>query len=100
MTIQLFMFLFTIGSVISSLLTEAIKQGFKNVSTNVIALVDAIVVGVIGTIFAYVLMGITFTAPNIICIVLMAVCIWIGSMVGYDKVKQTLEQLVWQKQER
>ena len=93
MTIQLFMFLFTIGSVVSSLLTEAIKQAFKNISTNIIALVNAIIVGIIGTVFAYVLMGISFSLINSICIVLMAVCIWVGSMIGYDKVKQTIEQL-------
>lgn len=93
MTIQLFLFLFTIGSMMSSLLTEAIKRSFKSVPTNVIALVDAVLVGLIGTVFAYILMGIPFTAVNIVCIVLMAICIWIGSMIGYDKVKQTIEQL-------
>ena len=93
MTIQLFMFLFTIGSLVSSLLTEAIKKSYKNVSTNVIALIDAVCVGVVGTVCAYILMGIAFTLSNVICIVLMAVCVWIGSMVGYDKVMQTLSQL-------
>ena len=93
MTIQLFMFLFTIGSLVSSLLTEAIKKSYKNVSTNVIALIDAVCVGVAGTVCAYILMGITFTLSNVICIVLMAVCVWIGSMIGYDKVMQTLNQL-------
>jgi len=27
------------------------------------------------------------------CIVLMGVCIWVGSMIGYDKVVQTIEQI-------
>lgn len=93
MTIQLFMFLFTIGSLISSLITEAIKKAYMNVSSNIIALIDAVVVGVIGTVFAYILMGIAFNLSNVICIILMAVCIWIGSMVGFDKVKQTINQI-------
>ena len=93
MTIQLFMFLFSIGSLVSSLITEAIKKAYMNVSSNIIALIDAVVVGVIGTVFAYILMGITFNLPNIICIFIMAVCIWIGSMVGFDKVKQTINQI-------
>lgn len=93
MTIQIFLYLFTFGSLISSLLTEAIKKSFKNVSTNIIALINAIFVGVIGTVFAYVLLGIAFSLSNIICIILMAVCIWIGCTVGYDKVIQTIDQL-------
>lgn len=93
MTVQLFMFLFTIGSLVSSMLTEAVKKAFANVSTNIIALVDACVVGILGTVAAYILMGIAFTVANIICIVLMAICIWIGSMIGYDKVIQTISQI-------
>lgn len=94
MTIQLFMFLFTIGSLVSSLMTEAIKKSFESVSTNIIALADSILIGGIGTVISYILIGIPFTLANVVCIILMAVCIWIGSMVGYDKVKQTLEQLI------
>lgn len=93
MTIQLFMFLFTIGSLVSSLMTEAIKKSFESVSTNIIALADSILIGGIGTVFAYILIGIPFTLANVICIILMAVCIWIGSMVGYDKVMQTILQI-------
>lgn len=93
MTIQLFLFLFTIGSLISSLATEAIKKAFESVSSNVIALIDAVLIGIVGTVFAYILMGIPFTLANDICIVLMAACIWIGSMVGYDKVMQTINQI-------
>ena len=93
MTVQLFMVLFTIGSLVDSMLTEAIKKSFKNVSTNIIALVDAIIVGALGSIAAYILMGIEFNLSNIVCIVLMTVCVWIGSMIGYDKVMQTLSQI-------
>lgn len=93
MTIELFLFLFTIGSLISSLLTEAIKSTCKTISSNVIALIDAIVVGLCGTCSAYLIMEISWTPTNVICIALMAFCIWIGSMVGYDKVMQTISQL-------
>lgn len=93
MTIQLFMFLFTIGSVVASLLTEAIKKSFTDISTNMIALINACIVGILGTICAYIFMDITFNVSNGICIVLMAMCIWIGSMIGYDKVMQTISQI-------
>lgn len=93
MTIELFIYLFTIGSAFSSLLTQAIKKAFDSIPSNILALVSAAIVGVFGTIFAYLAMGIVFNAQNIISIVLMAVCIWLGSMLGYDKVLQTIRQL-------
>lgn len=93
MTIDLFIYLFTIGSAVSSLLTQAIKKALPNVSSNILALVDSAAVGIVGTVFAYILLNIAFSVQNIISIVLMAVCIWIGSMLGYDKVTQTIKQL-------
>ena len=93
MTIELFLFLFTIGSLVSSLLTEALKKLNKALSTNVIALIDAAMVGLGGTVSAYVLMDIPWTPVNIVCMILMTFCVWIGSMIGYDKVMQTIAQL-------
>lgn len=94
MNITIFMSLFVIGALVSSLLTEALKKTFNDdISSNIIALVDAGVVGVLGTSAAYILMGIEWNLQNIICLILMVFCIWIGSTVGYDKVLQTLEQI-------
>lgn len=97
MTVTLFISLFTIGSMACGLITEAIKKMYQNAgkdySANIIALVDALVVGGLGTITAYMLMDIPWTVNNIICIVLMVVCIWLGAMLGFDKIKQTLEQI-------
>lgn len=93
MTIELFIFLFTIGSLVSSLLTEALKKSFKNISTNIIALSNAFIVGTCGTVVAYLLMGVLLNTTNVVCIFLMTFCIWVGSMVGYDKVMQTIAQI-------
>lgn len=92
MTITLFMTLFTIGSAASGILTEALKKAV-NISTNMMALIDAFIVGIFGTTCAYVMMGVEFNTKNLICILLMALCIWVGSMVGYDKVIQTISQI-------
>lgn len=92
MTIELFMFLFTVGSLASSLITQAIKKSMPTVPSNIAALICAGVVGILGTMAAYVLLGIAFDLNNIICIALMTACIWVGSMVGYDKVMQTISQ--------
>lgn len=92
MSITLFLSLFTLGSMVSSLLTEAVKKAVS-ISSNLIALINAFVVGIAGTSAAFVLMDVPFDLQNVICIILMAVCIWIGSMIGYDKVIQTISQI-------
>lgn len=97
MTITLFITFLTIGSAVSGLLTEAVKKAYANAhkeySANVIALVDAIVVGIGGTACMYALLGTPWTINNIICMILMGLAVWIGSMVGYDKLIQLLKQL-------
>lgn len=93
MTLTTFLFIFFIGATAASLFTEALKKVFWNVSSNVLALISSAVVGVGGTIIAYILMDIPLDSKNIACIILMAFCIWIGSMVGYDKVIQTINQI-------
>lgn len=97
MTVTLFISLFTFGSMLCGVITEAIKTAYKNAdkpySANVIALVDALVVGGLGTATAYMLMGIPWTVNNIICLALMCVVIWLGAMVGFDKILQTISQI-------
>ena len=94
---QLFIAMLTIGSAISSLLTEAVKKAYANAhkeySANVIALINAVVVGCGGTAIAYMLMAIPWTINNIICVFLMGIAVWVASMIGYDKVIQMLQQL-------
>lgn len=101
MTITMFILLATICSAASGLLTEGIKKWFdnagQNYSANLIALINAVMVGWCGTAAAYVLMGIAFTIPNIICLLLMSLVVWVGSMVGYDKVIQLVSQIATMK---
>ena len=93
MTIELFIFLFTVGSSAASLLTQALKKAFTNLSSNMLALASAFIVGIFGTVSAYILMDIVIDAKSIVCVPLMCICIAVGSMVGYDKVLQTIGQL-------
>ena len=97
MTVTLFISLFTLGSMLCGLITEAVKTAYKNAgkeySANVIALIDALVVGGLGTATAYMLLGIEWSVNNIICLALMCVLIWLGAMVGFDKVLQTIGQI-------
>ena len=97
MSITLFITMFTVGAAAAALLTEAVKKFYANAGTecspNVIALVDAVVIGAGGTAVVYMLMDIPWTVNNIICLMLMTGCVWIGSMIGYDKVVQLLKQI-------
>lgn len=97
MTISIFLLLLTIFAVCTSLLTEAMKnfcneQG-KDYASNIVVLVAAALVGGLGTVIYYIAASIAWTPINIICIPLMIIANWMGSMVGYDKVKQAIEQL-------
>lgn len=93
MTLTTFLFIFFIGATAASLFTEALKKVFWDMSSNLIALITSAVVGVGGTIIAYILMDIPLDSKNIVCIILMTFLIWLGSMIGYDKVIQTIEQI-------
>lgn len=103
MTITLFISILTVGAAITTLLTEAIKKAYENAkkpySANVIALVNAIIVGAGGTSVTYMLTGVDWTANNIICMALMVLAVWMGSMLGFDKVLQLVNQLKDAKEE-
>ena len=103
MTVTLFVSILTIGALISSLLTEAIKKAYENAkkeySSNIIALLNAIIVGGGGTAVVYMLIGIPWTVNNSICLALVTICVWVGSMIGYDKVLQLIKQLMEIKKE-
>lgn len=103
-TLMVFSMLFIGCSLAASLLTEAIKKWYENAgkdySANTIALVNAIVVGGFGTAIAYTLLDIPWTVNNIICLGLMVVAVWVGAMVGYDKVVQMLKQLAELKEKQ
>ena len=98
MTMTLFIALFTIlAGAVASLITEAVKKWYANAnkpySANIIALVVSVISGGLGTSVYYILKGIPWTVNNIICVLLMIIAIWVTSMVGYDKVKQLLDQI-------
>lgn len=93
MSIDVFIAFFAMASVASSLVTEAVKKAFSNLSSNVIALIDAVLIGGVGSFMYFVLKGTVITPVSVIFSLLMALCVWLGSMVGYDKVMQTLKQI-------
>jgi predicted MFS family arabinose efflux permease len=97
MTFGLFMTLLSAFSVITGLTTNATKKVLDDkkvkYSSNVLAVSEAIIIGSIGTGTYYQLTCIPFTTNNIIYMILMGLSSGVVAMVGYDKFKQTIEQI-------
>lgn len=97
MTASTFVFILTIGSTLSTLLTEAVKKFCEeaklNYSSNILALVDSVIIGGGGTAVVYALTGAPWNTANIVSLILMIFAVWLGCMVGFDKVIQTAGQI-------
>lgn len=100
MNTSVFLMLLFAFSAISSMLTEGVKKVMNdkaNLSYNLIALCVALVVGSAGTAIYYQLNNIAFDVNNIIYMVLLGLASGLCSMLGYDKVKQTVLQILGNK---
>ena len=85
--------MFTFGSAIASLFTEATKKAFPSISNNILAFINAVIIGFAGSLCAFVFLNISLDVKNVLSAILMSICVWLGSMLGYDKVIQTIKQL-------
>ncbi|SHO53714.1 hypothetical protein [Anaerocolumna xylanovorans] len=97
MDITLFLILFTVCEVLTPLVVEGIKAEFKGIgksyNATLIALIVSIVVSGLCGIFAYMAKGIDFTVVNVFYIGFLMAANWLGSTLGYDKIKQTLTNI-------
>ena len=86
-------------SVFTGLIVEAIKKmtTAEGRQTNLIAAVVSVIVGVSFGVGYILLNKLTFDTQNIISIILLVVCSWSVSMVGFDKFRQTIEQIMFKK---
>lgn len=101
MTIELFLILLSAFAIVTSLFTEGIKHILDslkvNYASNVVVLIVSIIVGGVGTVLFYLFNDIAWTTINIISIFLMCAANWLGSMIGYDKIMQAIEQIMKNK---
>ena len=96
-SIDLFMIGLMVVSVLTGVVTEAIKKmlaGVKvNYHANIISGVVAVILSAaVGVAYVFVA-GVGFTALSIVAIVSLAFMSWLSAMVGYDKVVQIIDQL-------
>lgn len=101
MNTTMFLILLSVFSVLSSLVTEGIKNittDKVNWSYNIVALITALIIGGGGTAVYYQLNAVPFTVNNVIYAVLMGLASGLVSMVGFDKVKQAITQITNKKE--
>lgn len=94
MTVEIFLTLLVFFSTATSLATEAFKKLVGNkIPYNILVLIIAMIVGCVGVYVYYILNNIEINSINVIYLVLMGIANWIGAMVGYDKIKQLINQM-------
>lgn len=98
MTLELFLKALLLVSVLTGLFTQAIKKQldelkktyFANLLAGVVSIITALAVGC-----AYVILkDIVFNSTVLIYIIILALMSWLCSMVGYDKVIQSIQQVI------
>lgn len=98
MKVSMFLILLSAFSLIVGLIVQAFKKLLDSLgakySSNVVVVSVSAIVGIGGTAIYYIIVAIPFSAVNIICMLLMGVATAVGAMVGYDKVIQTIKQIV------
>lgn len=97
MTMTAFLIILSACAVITSLMTEALKilldESSINYAVNILVLIVALIVGCSATALYYVNYQVPFNALNSVYLALMGVANWLGSMLGYDKVRQSIYQI-------
>lgn len=98
MKAEIFLTMLSACATLDSLCVEAVKQimGEKYfISYNLVALIMGLLIGSGSSVCYYLLNGLPFTLNNIIYCVFMGLATALSSTVGYDKVKQLIEQMRW-----
>lgn len=97
MTITVFLVLLAGLAAITSVVTEGVKKFLEGqgitYASNIVVLIVALIVGCGGMAIYYVNYQIPFNALNSVYLALMGIANWLSAMVGYDKVKQAIEQI-------
>lgn len=97
MTVTVFFILLTACAAATSLLTEGLKNFLDGLGilyvSNILVLIVAIIVGCGTTAIYYVNYQIPFNTLNNIYLILIGIANWLGATLGYDKVRQTIEQI-------
>ena len=97
MTLEVFLFLLFIDVTFTGFITEAIKSNKKvqreDYCSNVIAGVTAVILSALIWIAYIILMETPIDLKMVVYLVAFMICSWLGAMLGYDKISQTILQI-------
>ena len=93
MTISSGSFILLICSTFTGLIVEAIKKMLDVKKPNIVAAIVSVIVGIIVSIGYICINHIAFTLDSILYVIGIVVLSWLVSMLGYDKVIQTILQI-------
>jgi small basic protein len=92
---EIFLIGLTICATMSGLVTEAVKKTFakfdNKVGSTLLAAICSVIVAVAVCVLYIIYADVVFTAEIVAAIVVFVILSWIGSTVGYDKVRQAIE---------
>lgn len=94
MTVEIFASMLAGCALVTGLITEALKKTGLVKSNNILALIVSVVVSVLSLTFYFVATSTPFTGTNILVSIAFWMANWVGAMVGYDKVIQTIKQII------
>lgn len=90
----LFLVMFGACSLITGLVTEAEKKLVKDFSTNLLALITGAIVALAVTVATFIFRDIPYNTINVTYVVILIFASGLGAMLGYDKVMQTIKQIL------
>lgn len=84
-------------SVLTSLVTEAVKKILADLNVkwhaNILAGIVSVVLSILIGVGYVVITSTAFTAPIVTCILALAGLSWVCAMIGYDKVVEVLKKM-------
>ena len=93
------MFLLALSSVLTGLIVEAIKKMINVEKPNVVAAIVSVIVGLAVSVGWVLISHIAVSVEVILFVVSLIVLSWLCSMLGYDKVIQTIAQILGRNKE-
>lgn len=90
-------FILLVCSTLTGLIVEAIKKMFTIERPNIVAAITSVIVGISVSIGYMIISHIPMSTDSILYVIGIVVLSWLMSMLGYDKVMQTLLQIVGKK---
>lgn len=93
------MFLLALSSVLTGLIVEAIKKLKDVEKPNIVAAIVSVIVGLAVSVGWVLISKIAVSVEVILFVIALIVLSWLCSMLGYDKVIQTIAQILGKNKE-